>query len=157
MVCLTLACGARTGLLEGEAAQPLSDAGDATSDGEEAPPLPDATSPGPDGALDASPDAPVEASILDASADGDADATGRPDSGCGPDTCEGCCRDDGSCVRLQDVSASFCGSGGLGCLACPPGIECGIDTADGTRVCAHFLDVPPRCRSPCASSRRPLS
>ncbi len=136
IVCLTLACGARTGPLEGEAPQLQLDAGGATGDGEGAPPAQKALPP-PQDAAAAGPDAAFDAPT--ATIDAGADATGLPDSGCSPGTCDGCCRDDGSCVHLQDVSAAFCGSGGLGCLTCPPGITCGIDTSDGTRVCAHFL------------------
>jgi hypothetical protein len=110
------------------------DGGDAATDAAGTGPSDGAALRGPDGSFDGSFDAPPDASPGDA----DADAA-LPDSGCGPSTCRGCCTKDGTCVRPDEVSAAFCGSGGFACLACPPGITCGIDTTDGTRVCAHFF------------------
>jgi hypothetical protein len=124
-------CGARTDLLVDEAV-PFADAmRDVDTIVEDRTPPGDAT---------AVPDSDVGAS--DASSEGrtgDADAAVSLDSGCGPATCDGCCRDNGVCVARAAVTVRFCGSGGLSCLECPPGIRCGVDTADQTIVCGHFL------------------
>ncbi len=110
------------------------DEGTVQSDGAGTIPVRDATALGPDSAFDAS----LEASSA-ATCAARADAAALPDSGCGPCTCTGCCAKDGTCVLPDEVSDAFCGSGGLECIACPAGITCGIDTSDGTRVCAHFF------------------
>jgi hypothetical protein len=137
-----LSCGARTEPLEGESLAAAVDGGDAAddegtvqSDGAGTTPVPDATAPGPDSAFDA----PFEAASEAATCAADADAAALADSGCGPCTCSGCCASDGTCVLPDEVSDAFCGSGGFECIACPAGITCGVDTSDGTRVCAHFL------------------
>jgi hypothetical protein len=141
IVGLTLGCS-RSGLLDYPAAPVTGDADDAATGGEDAP---DSGAVGEAGAArDGSSDGSSDAGSSDGSTSastGDADAapTQRPDSGCGPDTCHGCCRDHGVCVRDETQTPAFCGSGGLSCIECPPGVACGIDTADGTRVCAHFL------------------
>jgi hypothetical protein len=135
LVSLTLGCGARTGLLVDDAV-PFADAMpdvDATVE--------DRTSAGDaaevaDRDVGAS-DAPSEVGTEETDADGS--PAGPLDAGCGPDTCDGCCREDGVCVPRAAVTARFCGSGGHGCLECPPGIQCGVDTADQTIVCGHFL------------------
>jgi hypothetical protein len=129
-----VACGARTEPLDGASVPARVDAGEAT-DGEGTAQSDGAPSPNPDGALDGPIDAPPDGSTRDAVAD----AATLVDTGCGPGTCNGCCLKDGTCILPDEVSAAFCGSGGLACIACPAGITCGIDTSDGTRVCAHFF------------------
>ncbi len=137
VVSLTLGCGARTDpLLAIEQAAPLEfDGGDtdATTGDQKAPPIDAATAPDRD-------DETSDASPNDAST-GDADAAPaeRPDARCGPSSCSGCCRNDGSCVAPESETPAFCGNGGDLCIACPPGIACDLDTTDGTRVCGHFL------------------
>jgi hypothetical protein len=135
LVGLTVGCGARTDLLVDDAV-PLADAmPDVDVMVEEPTPPVDATAvPNSDvGVSDASSEVGTD------DADAAASPAGQLDSGCGPDTCDGCCREDGVCVARAAVTARFCGSGGYRCLECPPGILCGVDTADQTIVCGHFL------------------
>ena len=138
---VTFGCGRSDLLADDEPLPVAEDARDATAghddargDGEAAR---DASAI--EGSFDApSGDSSVSVSMGDAG-DADAGSTERRDAGCRPDTCDGCCREDDVCVHDGTQTPAFCGSGGLGCIICPAGIACGIDTADGTRVCAHFL------------------
>jgi hypothetical protein len=132
---VTAGCGRSDLLAAYEATPPANDATTGDREAGQSDGAPDARE---DGAIDAS---SSDGSTFDAAGDAGADAnpTELPDGACGPGTCDGCCRDDGSCVVRRAASAAFCGSGGLGCISCPPGIACGVDTSDGTLVCGHFL------------------
>jgi hypothetical protein len=138
---VTFGCGRSDLLADDEPVPVVDDARDATSSREDARGDGEAARDGD--AFEGSSDAPsgdgsMSVPMGDA---GDADVAPaeRRDAGCGPDTCNGCCREDGVCVRDGTQTSAFCGSGGLGCIMCPANIACGLDTADGTRVCAHFL------------------
>jgi hypothetical protein len=138
---VTFGCGRSDLLADDEPLPVAEDARDATTGHDDARGDGGAARDGEplEGSFDApSGDSSVSISTGDA---GDADAAPaqRHDAGCGPDTCDGCCREDDVCVHDGTQTPTFCGSGGLGCIMCPAGIACGIDTADGTRVCAHFL------------------
>lgn len=43
---------------------------------------------------------------------------------CGPDTCQGCCTADATCVSA--TSAQACGAGGLACVTCSGGAQCTV-------------------------------
>jgi hypothetical protein len=135
LVGLTLGCGARTDLLVDDAV-PFADAMPDVEAMVEERTLPGDATAVQDSEVGAS-DASSEVGTDEA--DAAASPAGPLDSGCGPDTCDGCCRQDGVCVARAAVTARFCGSGGYACLECPPGIRCGVDTADQTIVCGHFL------------------
>jgi hypothetical protein len=136
VVGLALGCGARTDPLLAIEQAPLElDGGEADATTEDTSPPMDAAA-----ATDRNGE-PSDASPNHASTTGDADsATAEgPDARCGPSTCSGCCRSNGSCVAPENETAAFCGNGGDLCIACPPEIACDLDTTDGTRVCGHFL------------------
>jgi hypothetical protein len=135
LVGVTLGCGARSELLLDRAAA----SADAAQDDVEAAIV--GRTPENDATAMPYIDAKTEV-VVTGNADADAVAApaGPPESGCGPKTCDGCCREDGTCVARSAVTARFCGSGGHGCLTCPPGITCdGVNPSDGTIVCGYFF------------------
>ena len=76
-------------------------------------------------------------------------ATQDAGGACGPDTCEGCCGEDGRCRLGQDVSA--CGAGGAACAVCTSDQSCTsgacqspLGSGNDAGACADDGAPPPR-------------
>ena len=143
---MTFGCGRSDLLADGEPLPVAEDARDATTGHEDA--RGDGEAARDAGAIEGLFDAPSGDSSMSVSMGDASDADAAPaqcrDAGCGPDSCDGCCRKDDVCVHDGTQTPAFCGSGGLGCIMCPAGVACGLDTADGTRrVRALPLDRGP--------------
>jgi hypothetical protein len=75
------------------------------------------------GDVDASVDAPgVDVSVTADSAPDVRDAAEESTLPCGPSTCVGCCKSDGTCAAGTSLTA--CGQGGEACETCGPGSFC---------------------------------
>ncbi len=56
---------------------------------------------------------------------------------CGPSSCGGCCSSPGTCLALEEMSTTACGTGGQPCKSCDDRNSCTSDRCSSLGLCVQ--------------------